>query len=39
MDKELLDLESNLIGSIILDHKKFLLSQEKKYEKQISKLF
>ena len=28
MDKELLDLESNLIGSIILDHKKFLLSQE-----------
>jgi len=28
MDKELLDLESNLIGSIVLDHKKFLLSQE-----------
>ena len=28
MDKELLDLESNLIGSIILSNKKFLLSQE-----------
>ena len=28
MDKEILDLESNLIGAIALDHKKFLQSQE-----------